>query len=503
MQVTFNCDKKMVKGRLFLENRQILFVTPPCRSGVVDVFGRWLPLGFVYLAAAARMAGLDAGIYDAMSKGHGYPEIEQQFRNSAAPYIAVSAITSSIGDAVRTLELAKRVNPQVVTILGGVHPTFCWQELLSSSSAVDYIICGEGEATIRELLQTLEAGANPDSVAGLAFRRDGAIIKTPLRLFTGSLDDLPTAWDLLDWQDYPYFVIADSRLGAISTSRAGENDSILSSLQNAGGEARRFRTPHKVVAEIVHLYECYGVNVFLITDDCPTALREHWELFLDLMIERNLPLYLLMQSSSADIVRDREIIWKYRKAGVVQMYVDMTAGNMALSDPGGSGPEDAEGRLALEMIHEQGIVSEASFVIGGPDETKKGVEQTLELARYYNPDNAQFLPLTPWPYDRRFDAVRQFVKVHDYGKYNLIDPVIEPKSMSLLQVDVALVDCYRRFYMGKMLEIITQKDLFKRDYLLKAMKLMMVSPFIVRKMGLGTLARVPARIGEMMRKEVF
>src|SRR6266542_2449671 len=153
-------------------HKKILFVTPPYHCGVVEVAGRWIPLNFVYLAGAARQAGVTAEIYDAMTKDHGYSEIEKRFRGAKADYVATTAITSTINDAVKTLELAKRVNPGTVTILGGVHPTFCYEEVLSSTEAVDYIICGEGETTMQQLLAALEAGEDPATVPGVAFRRD-------------------------------------------------------------------------------------------------------------------------------------------------------------------------------------------------------------------------------------------------------------------------------------------------------------------------------------------
>ena len=454
---------------------------------MVDVIGRWLPLGFVYLAGSARLAGLEAEIYDARSKDHGYPEIEQHFRQSEAAYIASTTITASINDAVRTLELAKRVNPQVVTILGGVHPTLCYEEVLTSTSAVDYIICGEGEATLRELLQSLENGGNPDDVPGLAFRRNCEIVTTSRRIVTGSIDDLPTAWDLLEWQEYSYYILPDSRLAAISTSRACDH--------------RRFREPRKVVNEISHLHETYSIDVILLADEQPTIDRERWEMFLDLLIERNLPIRLLIQTCPADIVRDRDIMGKYRRAGVLHIYVNIEAFELDGLDFSRNGPTVAEGKLALDTINEHGIISEASFVVGGPDETKSSMEGALKLAQYCNPDNAQFIPLTPWPHDAAYDGVRQYVRVQDYSKYNLMDPVIEPKKMSLRQVDAAIMDCYRRFYMGKLLDVITMKDTFKRDYLMRAMKLMMVNPYILKKLGMGPLGKVSARVGDMRNKK--
>lgn len=480
--------------------KKILFVTPPYHCGVVEVAGRWIPLGFVYLAGAARQAGVDAEIYDAMTKDHGYPEIEARLRQSDPDYVAVTAITSTINDSIKTLELAKKINPGVVTILGGVHPTFCYEEIFSSTSAVDYIICGEGETTLKDLLVGLGSNADLSIIPGLAFRRDGEIVKTPKRCFHESLDDLPAAWDLLEWQDYKYFVIPNSRLGAISTSRGCDHDCIFCSQQKFWEKSWRARDPLKVVDEIEQLYNTYGVNVFLIADEYPTQNRERWETFLDLLIERDLPIYLLMETRTPDIVRDREIMWKYRKAGVVHIYIGIEATDQETLDFIKKELDVTEGKLALDIIHEHGIITETSFVLGFPDETRKSIERTLKLAQYYNPDNAHFLAITPWPYADMYEDVKGYIRIHDYSKYNLIDPIIEPKKMSLLQVDVAIVDCYRKFYMKKLTEVIGMKDPFKRDYLMRAMKLIMNSSFIIKKLGKGTLGKVPAKIEELMSR---
>jgi len=481
-------------------SRKILFVTPPYHCGVVEVAGRWIPLHFVYLAGAARQAGVEAEIYDAMTKDHGYPQIEARFMESRFDYIASSAITSTINDSLKTLELAKRINPGAVTILGGVHPTYCYEEIFATTDAIDYIVCGEGENTLRELLIVLEAGGDPATVPGVAFRKDGVTVKTDKRCFHVDLDDLPAAWDLLEWPDYKYFVIPNSRLGAISTSRGCDHDCIFCSQQKFWEKSWRARDPHKVVEELEHLYHTYGVNVFLITDEYPTSDRERWELFLDLVIEKDLPIYLLMETRTPDIVRDREIMWKYRKAGVIHIYIGIEATDQETLDFIKKELDVTEGKLALDIIHEHGIITETSFVLGFPGETKKSIERTLKLAQYYNPDNAHFLAITPWPYADMYDEVKPYIKVYDYSKYNLIDPIIEPKRMSLLQVDVAIVDCYRRFYMKKITEVFNLQDPFKRDYLMKAMKLIMSSSFIIKKLGMGTLGKVPAKIEEMMRK---
>lgn len=470
--------------------RKILFVTPPYHCGVAEIAGRWIPLNFVYLSGAARQAGLVAEIHDAMARNHGYPEIETRLRDSRADYVASTALTSTINDAIKTLELAKRVKPDTVTILGGVHPTFMYEEVLKSSSAVDFIIIGEGEISLGHLLTVLEEGGDPATVPGVAFRRGDVIVKTPKRPFMKNIDDLPAAWDLLDWQNYTYFVIPDSRLGAIFTSRGCDHDCAFCSQQKFWDRSWRARDPRKVVDELEFLYNTYQVNVFLISDEHPTRDRQRWESFVDLLVARKLPIYLLMETRAADIVRDKDIIGKYRKAGIVYISIGIDAASQATIDIVGKDARGDESKQALDLIHEHGIVSEASFMLGFPDESSASVKRTFQLAQHYNPDNANFLAVTPWPYADMYPEVKEYIREWNYAKYNLVDPIIEPKEMSLRQVEVAIVDCYRKFYMSKMIEVMTMKDDFKRGCLIRFTKLFMGSSFVFKKLGVGILGKL-------------
>ncbi len=477
--------------------KKILFITPPYHCGVVEVAGHWVPLTFVYLAGAVRDAGFEPSIYDAMTKRHGHEEIRKRIAAERPAYVASTAITSTVFDALEILRTAKQVDPSITTIIGGVHPSFLYDEVLQNGF-VDYVVREEGEETLAELLLTLDGGKDLSSVKGIAYRQNGSVTVTPARPFIRDLDRLSTAWDLIEWKEYRYFVVPGSRLGAVSTSRGCSHDCTFCSQQKFWHQSWRARSPENVVAEIAHLKATYGVNVILLPDEYPTSDRERWERFLDLLIERDLGVYLLMETRAEDILRDREILGKYRKAGIIHIYIGLEATDQETLDLIKKDIKVETGKEAIRLIHEQGMVTETSFILGFPHETKETVKRTLELSKIYNPDFAHYLALAPWPYADMYKELEAYIAVRDYRKYNLIDPVIKPELMSLKDVDWAIIDCYRSFYMGKLKEILTLKDEFKKKYLLLSMKLIMSSSFIVDK--LGSLGSIPPEVRDLMRK---
>jgi len=465
-----------------MKKAKILFITPPYHSGVVESAGVWLNVGFVYLAGSLRAAGYEPVIYDAMSYWHGYEEIEKRIREINPDVVASTAFTAGVVDALKVLKLAKQINPEIVTLIGNVHPTYCYEEILQEHAGdVDFVIRGEGETTIVELMDVVTSGGDLSQVKGIAYRMNGEIMTTPPRGYIKDLDSLPTAWDLIDWPLYTYKPMKDSTLAIVSSSRGCSQKCSFCSQQLFWSQCWRGRSAENFVAELEYLRDTYGVNVVMLSDETPTWDRSRWERILDLLMERNVGVKLLLETRVDDIIRDEDIMWKYRDALVDHIYVGVEATSQEALDKFNKNIKVEESKRALDLINEYDIVSETSFVLGMPDDTVESMEKTLELAKFYNPDLAFFLAIAPWPYSEIYPELKEYTVVQDYRRYNLVEPVVQPKNMTLKEVHEWLGKASRDYYMYKMntLESLSEK---KREFMIKVIHIIATSSYLAETM---------------------
>jgi len=462
--------------------KRVALITPPYHSGVVESAGTWLNVGFVYIAGSLRAAGYEVDYYDAMSLWHKWPDIQKRLEDFKPDVVATTCFTASIVKALELCDLAKQINPDVVTVLGNVHAAFCYDEILQEDNAIlDYIVRGEGEATLVELLDCLNAGGDPALVKGLAFWRAAAVVVTPKAPYIHDLDNLPTAWDLVEWPIYTYRAKNNARLAIVSTARGCKSQCSFCSQQLFWAQTWRARSPENVVAELEMLASTYGVEVAMLSDELPTYDRERWERILDLMIERQVPVKLLMETRVDDIIRDADIMWKYKKAGVEHIYVGVEAGSQETLDLFKKDTEVAQSKQAIDIINNADIVTETSLVLGMPDDTAESIAQTVELAKYYNPDMAFFLAIAPWPYAELYPQLEEFVFTKDYSKYNLVEAVIKPKNMTVEELERELGKAAQKFYMHKF-QHLHELTPWKQDFMLSVLDIFINHSYLAGQM---------------------
>jgi anaerobic magnesium-protoporphyrin IX monomethyl ester cyclase len=235
----------------------------------------------------------------------------------------------------------------------------------------------------------------------------------------------------------------------------------------------RARDPKNVIEEMHELVDVHGVEFITLIDPYPTNDRDRWERLLDLLIAEKMPVRLLMETRVEDVIRDEDLLPKYRKAGVIHLYLGAEGSTNEMLVTLNKGTSVSQNKRAVDLAREHDIMTEASFMIGAPTETWKSIEHTIEEAIRVNPDIAVFPVLTPMPFTPIYKQFKDRVRITDWSKYNLATPIVEPYEMTLEEVMVALGKCYMSFYAKKMPEIMMLPDGFKRRYMMSAFQEMM------------------------------
>jgi len=488
-------NRKPITGRPV----RVMLVTPPYHAGVVESAGVWMPLNYVYLAGHARAAGAEVRILDSMSLFMSHEDIAREVEAFAPDILGVGAITAMEPDARLVCGTAKRLNPNTVTVLGNVHPTFCWRTIMTADQNVDVVVRGEGEHAMAELVQAVAAGDGFEKIAGIAWRDHGMPRSTPDRPRAHSLDDFTPAWDLVDWPTYHYRPHPEGRFAIVSSSRGCNQRCSFCSQQKFWERSWRSRDPVKFVDELAMLRRTYDVQVAMLSDETPTISQPRWHRIVDLLIERDLGIEILLETRVDDIVRDEAYLPRYHAAGIRHIYVGVEAADQETLDLYKKDTKIAESKRAIELINQHDIISETSFVLGGPDETATSIKKTVQLAKWYEPDMAFFLAITPWPYADINADLEPFIATRDLRKYNLVEPVVKPHRMTLDEVRRALFFATGDFFHDKFAHLSSLTPT-KRDYMVSVLKLLIEHSYLGEEMRkMASHERMPEVVKTMLR----
>lgn len=461
---------------------KILFVIPPYACWGVQVIGTWPPLHIAYLAQAAENAGHEARIFDAMNTGRTFDDIRAEVEAyqpdfvAAMDYLPVTGAisTATVPAALEALTVAKEARPEVKAIISGPHPTFMFEEiLLDPTNTIDFVLRGEAEVTIAELINAVVDGDDVAGVKGLAYLDGGEVLTTETRPHIEDLNPIKPAWHLLDWSAYHYNIEPWGRMASMLTSRGCMMGCSFCSHRQFWRGTWRARDPKFVIEEMRELVEKYEVEFITLIDPYPTKDRERWEQLLDLIIEADMPVKLLIETRVEDIVRDEDILPKYRQAGIIHLYLGTETSTDEMLQSLNKGTDIDTNKRALDLARENDIMTEASFMIGSIHETWDSIDKTIEVAIRLNPDIAVFPVLTPMPFTPIYEEMKERIRVTDYSQYNLATPIVEPYEMTIPEVTRALGKCYMRFYAQKMGQVLSLPDGFKRRYMLSAFEAMM------------------------------
>ena len=454
---------------------RIVFVHPNYHSGGAEIAGNWPPAWVAYLAGSLKTAGFDdIHFIDAMTLHVGHDELRARLKELKPDLIGVTSITPSIYEAEETLKIAKEVVPNAVRVLGGVHATFMYRQVLSEAPWVDVIVRGEGEEIMVALAEAVRDGRWPEdrrSIKGLAFIDGEEIVATQAAPTVKDLDAIKPDWTLIQWDKYIYIPLGVKV--AIPNMARGCPFTCSFCSQWKFWRDYRVRDPKAVVDEIEDLVENHGVGFFILADEEPTINKKKFVEFCQEMIDRGLNHKVKwgINTRVTDIYRDRDLLKFYREAGLVHISLGTEAAAQLKLDLFNKETTVAENKEAIRLLREADIFTEAQFIVGLDNETKETLEETYQMAWDWQPDLANWSMYTPWPFTPLFQEIKDQVEVFDFSKYNFVTPIMKPAALTRGELLDGVMKNYRRFYMKKALFHYPWRGTgFRRKYLLGCLK---------------------------------
>jgi radical SAM superfamily enzyme YgiQ (UPF0313 family) len=334
------------------------------------------PLGLGYLAAVLRQQGYRAEIADLTVRTPDINQLRNLFRSSRPDVVGVSAMTENYRQALWVARVARKTLKDVKIVMGGVHATFQYSEVLRECPEIDVIVVGEGEKTMLELTETLDKGLDQSRISeipGLALRRKDEILLTAPREKIQNLDELPyPAFDLLVHPELKDYFEEETRRLPLITSRGCPYECVFCSTSKMHGRKYRARTPENVVDEIAYDIKKYQVNGINFVDDLFTLNHQRTTKICQEIIERKIEIKWGCLSR-VDCITP-ELLKIMKQAGCTGIFYGIESLSNNVLRKVKKGFTYKEIKQAINWTTKEELDVDASFILGLPGETPESLQ---------------------------------------------------------------------------------------------------------------------------------
>jgi radical SAM superfamily enzyme YgiQ (UPF0313 family) len=416
---------------------RVLLVQPDQnRTLGLQQLARVEPLGLEMLAGALRGAH-EVALFDQRLDPDGLPGALADVRPE------LLGITSSFTiDWPRTLAIAraaKAADPRTFVVVGGHHVSL--RPLDARDSAIDAIAVGEGEATLRELVDGLAAGEDPRRVPGLVLNGADGQATTAPRPLLRDLDTLPMPDRTLTRAGRArYYAALAQPLASVESARGCPYRCTFCSVWRFYEGRVRFKSAARVVEEVAATEEA----TILFTDDNFLASPRRAAEIARLIRERGLRKDYNLQARSDTIVRHPELLAAWREIGLTTVVIGFEKPDQAALEGVNKHNSVANNEQALAILRGLGIEPVTSFIVD-PDASREDFAALRAYVRKLHLQLPLFAVLTPLPGTELFTSEEARLTTADYGRFDLVHAVV-PTALPVAEFYTELAGLWRTAY---------------------------------------------------------
>ncbi|MBP7652464.1 radical SAM protein [Candidatus Dependentiae bacterium] len=403
--------------------KKIILINPPniYKNGLSLTLKRVnIPLGLAYISSVLKndyeLSVIDALANDFNNKeyycenytyvGTNIDVLKKQIADYAPDAAAITCnLTTQHDMLIKTAEIIKQINKNIIVIAGGQHPTLLYDKILKNTNFIDYIILSEGENTIKKLFHNLNNSIDVTNLNGIAYKKNDGIIFNSTPDIIQNLDEIQfPSWNLFPIEKYiqlgaPQNSFSKSkRCMPVITSRGCPFKCIFCSTHKHWRGTYRKRSIDNVIKEILYLKNDFDIEEVQFLDDNLTIdLNFAKQLFKEL---KKLNIYWCAPNGISPNSVDSEALSLMKDSGCYEIAFAIESGSQyVLNNIIKKNVDLKNASNILAEAKKCGLYTHIYLITGFPEETSGQINETLcyPIKNLKNIDNPHISVATPFP----------------------------------------------------------------------------------------------------------
>jgi radical SAM superfamily enzyme YgiQ (UPF0313 family) len=409
-----------------------------------------IPLGIGYMAAVLEKNGYTVNIIDCQALHLSHADFEQEITKHQPAIIGVTSTTFTYNSALKVIETAKRVHPDALTIIGGVHVTFWDKQAFEECPQIDIVVRKEGEYTLLEIADRVKENKPLTDILGTTVKENGELIRNEDRPYIENLDDLPFPAHHL----FPLntFMRQGKIIFPLVTSRGCVYWCNFCSAVRMFGRRYRMRSPKNVVDEMEMLHKKYGATQMTFYDDAFSVDHERVEQICAEIRKRNLKIAWDCETRVDMVTND--LLKKMRNAGCIAVWFGVESCSKEVLNGMGKSEQAKnyveQTKKAFKWVNDNGMMIVTNIILGFPGETRESAMETVDyVIKELNPHEIGFYIATPYPGTPLYDTVVQngWLRVTNFDIYDTATATYETPMLSMKDLQEIRDKAYMKFYL--------------------------------------------------------
>jgi len=370
------------------------------------------PNNIGYLSQVCQNAGYDVEMWDFCIEPFTEQYIIEKLKQSKPDVLGVSCVTAAISFGHELCTVAKRFDPNIFTMVGGVHVSVLPIKTMDEFPSFDLGIIAEAEETILDICAALEKHRSPTDIPGCVYRDNGTIKLSPLTEFP-DVNEIPYPnRDLLPMELYTR---KHSGRGVsrkvwnvieIDSSRGCPFGCTFCNVEKTHGRKVRFRNSEHVLGEIAECVKKFDTNFVLFNDSTFTIRKDRVVEIVKQLPKMGIKAYAV--NAHVNTV-DADLLDTLSKTGCYKIMFGVESGSDRVLKTIRKNTTSKRIRTIFRLAKKAGIPQvEGTFILGAdPHETEQDMQDTEKLIRQIRPDILAVGIITPFPGTAQFNELQR------------------------------------------------------------------------------------------------